>query len=42
MRDNRRRYTGLNRTVIWFGLLVSAAWLFAIFSYYLSSKADTD
>ena len=35
----RSLYAGLNRTIIWFGLLVAAAWLFAIFSYYLSSKA---
>jgi hypothetical protein len=38
----RSLYAGLNRTIIWFGLLVAAAWLFAIFSYYLSSKAGTD
>ena len=35
-------YAGLNRTIIQFGLLVAAAWLFAIFSYYVSTKADTD
>jgi hypothetical protein len=38
----RSLYAGLNRTIIWCGLLVAAAWLFAIFSYYLSSKAGTD
>ena len=38
----RSLYAGLNRTIIWFGLLVAAAWLFAIFSYYLSSTAGTD
>jgi hypothetical protein len=38
----RSLYAGLNRTVICFGLSVAAAWLFAIFSYYLSSKAGTD
>ena len=38
----RSLYAGLNRTIIWFGLLAAAAWLFAIFSYYLSSKAGTD
>ena len=38
----RSLYAGLNLTVIWFGLLVAAAWLFAIFSYYLSSNAGTD
>jgi hypothetical protein len=25
----RSLYAGLNRTIIWFGLLVAAAWLFA-------------
>jgi hypothetical protein len=38
----RSLYVGLTRTIIWFGLLVAAAWLFAIFSYYLSSEAGTD
>ena len=38
----RSLYAGLNRTVICFGLSVAAAWLFAIFSYYLSGKAGTD
>src|SRR3977135_1549492 len=38
----RSLYAGLDRTIILFGLLVAAAWLFAIFSYYLSSKAGTD
>jgi len=35
-------YARLNRTVIRFGLLLAAAWLFAIFSYYLSRKTGTD
>jgi len=38
----RSLYAGLNHTIILFGLLVGAAWLFAAFSYYLSSKAGTD
>jgi hypothetical protein len=38
----RSLYVGLNRTIIQFGLLVATAWLFAIFSYYVSSKAGTD
>jgi hypothetical protein len=38
----RSLYVGLTRTIIWFGLLVTAAWLFAIFSYYLSNDAPTD
>ena len=35
-------YAGLTRNIIWFGLLVAAAWLFATVSYYVSSKAGTD
>jgi hypothetical protein len=35
-------YAGLYRTVIRFGLLIAAAWLFAVFSYYLSEKTGTD
>jgi hypothetical protein len=34
----RSLYEGLYRTVILFGLLIAAAWLFAVFSYYLSRK----
>ena len=30
----RSLYAGLNLTVIWFGLSVAAAWLFARYSYY--------
>lgn len=35
-------YAGLYRTFIRFGLLMAAAWLFAVFSYYLSEKTGTD
>jgi hypothetical protein len=35
-------YAGLYRTVARFGLLIAAAWLFAVFSYYLSMKTGTD
>jgi hypothetical protein len=35
-------YAGLYRTVIRFGLLIAAAWLFAVFSYYLSERTGTD
>jgi hypothetical protein len=35
-------YAELYRTVIRFGLLISAAWLFAAFSFYLSGKTSTD
>ncbi|MGA7486690.1 MAG: hypothetical protein WBW74_07095 [Xanthobacteraceae bacterium] len=35
-------YAGLNRTVIRFGFLLAAAWLFAAFSYYSSRNAGTD
>src|SRR5215831_18949702 len=38
----RSLYEGLYRNVIVFGLLVAAAWLFAVFSYYLSEKTGTD
>jgi hypothetical protein len=31
-------YAGLYRTIIRLGLLIAAAWLFAVFSYYLSRK----
>jgi hypothetical protein len=35
-------YARLYRTIIRFGLLIAAAWLFAVFSYYLSEKTGTD
>jgi hypothetical protein len=35
-------YAGLYRTIILLGLLMAAAWLFALFSYYLSRKTGTD
>ena len=35
-------YAELYRTIIRFGLLIAAAWLFAAFSYYLSRKTGTD
>lgn len=35
-------YAGLYRTVIRFGLLIAAAWLFAAFSYYLSRTMGAD
>ena len=35
-------YAGLYRTVTRFGLLIAAAWLFAVFSYYLSRTTGTD
>jgi hypothetical protein len=38
----RSLYAGLYRTIARFGLLVAAAWLFAVFSYYLSRKTGTD
>jgi hypothetical protein len=38
----RSLYEGLYRTVILFGLLIAAAWLFAVFSYYLSRKMGSD
>jgi hypothetical protein len=38
----RSLYAGLYRTIVRFGLLIAAAWLFAVFSYYLSRKTGTD
>jgi hypothetical protein len=38
----RSLHAGLHRIIIRFGLLVAAAWLFAVFSYYLSEKTGTD
>ena len=38
----RSLYAGLHRTVFRFGLLIAAAWLFALFSYYLSMKTNGD
>ena len=38
----RSLYAGLYRNVVGFGFLVAAAWLFALFSYYLSRKTGTD
>jgi hypothetical protein len=35
-------YAGLYRTIIRFGLLIAAAWLFGAFSFYLSRKTGTD
>ena len=35
-------YAGLYRTVVLFGILIAAAWLFAAFSYYLSRKTGVD
>jgi hypothetical protein len=35
-------YAGLYRTVIRFGLLIAAAWLFGAFSFYVSRKTGTD
>jgi hypothetical protein len=35
-------YAGLNRTIVVLSLLLSAAWLFAAFSYYLSRTAGAD
>jgi hypothetical protein len=35
-------YARLHRTILRFGLLIAAAWLFAAFSYYLSRKTGTD
>ena len=35
-------YAGLHRTIIRFGLLIAAAWLFGAFSFYLSRKTGTD
>src|SRR5215471_13472007 len=38
----RSLYAGLYRTIFLFGLLIAAAWLFALFSYYLSEKTGAD
>jgi hypothetical protein len=38
----RSLYAGLHRIIVRFGLLIAAAWLFAVFSYYLSEKTGTD
>jgi hypothetical protein len=38
----RSLYAGLYRNVIGFALLIAAAWLFALFSYFLSRKTGTD
>ena len=35
-------YAGLYRTIVLFGILIAAAWLFAAFSYYLSMKTGAD
>jgi hypothetical protein len=35
-------YARLYLTIIRFGLLIAAAWLFAAFSYYLSRKTGSD
>jgi len=35
-------YAELYRTIILFGLLIAAAWLFSAFSFYLSRKTGTD
>ena len=35
-------YAGLYRTVIRFGLLIAAAWLFGAFSFYVSRKTGAD
>jgi hypothetical protein len=35
-------YAELYRTIIRFGILIAAAWLFAAFSFYLSRKTGTD
>jgi hypothetical protein len=35
-------YAGLYRTIVQFGILIVAAWLFAAFSYYLSRKTGAD
>lgn len=35
-------YAGLYRAIILLVLLLAAAWLFALFSYYLSRKTGTD
>ena len=38
----RSLYAGLYGTIAQFGLLVAGAWLFALFSYYLSRKTGID
>ena len=35
-------YAGLYRTTLGWGLLIVAAWLFAVFSFYSSKKTGTD
>src|SRR5262249_60487619 len=35
-------YAGLFRTIILLGLLMAAAWVFGLFSFYLSRKTGTD
>src|SRR5260370_21667241 len=35
-------YAGLYRTIFLLGLLIAAAWLFTLFSYYLFEKTGTD
>src|SRR5262252_2318603 len=35
-------YAGLYRTVFLLGILIAAAWLFTLFSYYLSENTGTD
>jgi hypothetical protein len=35
-------YAELYRTIILFGLLIAAAWLFSAFSFYLPRKTGTD
>ena len=35
-------YAGLYRTIFLLGLLIAAAWLFTLFSYYLSEKTGAD
>ena len=46
MATNELRMESLNarlyRTIIRFGVLIAAAWLFAAFSYYLSRKTGSD
>ena len=42
VRIRRSLYAGLHRTVFRFGLLIAVAWLFALFSYYLSMKTNAD
>ena len=38
----RLLYAELHRTIIRFGVLIAAAWLFAAFSFYLSGKTGAD